>query len=168
MPTFAQRITADDVLDAAPEAVWPVFADPHQLAALAPLVDRIAAEGARWRWHLTGINRLGMTAAPVFTTLVAVDGTAMDFAPDPARQERAAARGRLEVVAAADGGTRVLLDLTATVELPLPALAERGVTRVMYTTLKAGGTRFADNLVAALGHPARRGLAVRRAAVVAA
>lgn len=154
---FSQRLVADDRFDAPPEQVRAIFDDPERLAELTPLVAEITESGDRWRWKLVGITRLGITAAPAFTTVIDADDHGMAFSPDPTRSERATAAGRL-TVRPDHGGTEVELDVTASVELPLPSMMGGAVRGAMRSTLKAGGARFADNLVAALGDPSRRGL----------
>lgn len=162
MPRFSQTVLSDDQIQIAPEALWEVLVDPDLLAELTPLVDRITQLEDRWTWRLVTVNALGMRAAPEFTTLIRLhDGTRIDFEPDPSAEERASAEGFLTVGPDGDGGARIAIDVTATVELPLPTVMGRPVRRVMFQTMKAGGTRFARNLLAHLGNPPHRGLDVR-------
>lgn len=161
MPRFTQTVRSDDRITTTPDRVWAVLVDPALLARMTPLVDVIIVDGERWRWRLITLSGLGMTAAPQFTTVMRLDvGHRIDFEPAPETDDRASASGFLTVEA--DGeDTVVAIDVTATVDLPLPVVMARPVTRVMFSTMKAGGTRFARNLLVHLGDPPHRGLDVR-------
>jgi carbon monoxide dehydrogenase subunit G len=161
VPTFAQRILSSDRIEAAPEPLRDVLGSPALLAELTPLVQGIEVAGDRWRWQLVGITALGISAAPAFTTVMAVEPTRIAFRPDPSRPERASATGHISVEPDGPDHTVVAIDLTATVDLRLPSVAARAVRSVMYSTMRAGGARFADNLLAHLGDPPHRGLDVR-------
>jgi hypothetical protein len=161
MTRFAQRILSDDRIRVAAPTLHRCLTSPEALAELTPLVAAISAEGDRWVWQLVGISALGITAAPSFTTLMDVGETRIGFEPDPGRPERASATGFIVVEPDGPDHTRVAIDLTATVELPLPQAAGRAVRRVMYRTMRAGGTRFAEALLHRLGDPPHRGLHVR-------
>ncbi|WP_157965462.1 hypothetical protein [Euzebya rosea] len=163
MTCFAQRVIANDVLDVEHDRVFDVLADPDCLATLTPLVARIDTNGDRWTWQLVEVSALGVTATARFTTLMDIGTDAIRFRPAPDVDERASATGHLEVTPEADGRTRVAIDLTATVELPLPRMMSRPVTAVMFATMRGGGSRFADNLLDHLGNPGRRGMEVRAA-----
>lgn len=191
MTWFAQRVLAEEHLDADPDVVQGVLVDPDALARLTPLVARIEvgrvedgggdvgqdAEGGgdgaraaveRWTWQLVGISAVGVRAAPRFTTLMAVRPGEVRFRPDPSRTGRSAAEGRIIVAPDDRGWAAVHLDLTARVELPLPRMAGRAVRRAMWETMRAGGARFADALVADLGGVDRVGLQVTRSGGTAA
>ena len=163
MTLFTQRVIADDVLAVEPGRVFDVLADPNCLATLTPLVARIETDGERWTWQLVEVSALGVTATARFTTLMDIGSEAIRFRPATDVDERASATGHLEVTADETGGTRVAIDLTATVELPLPRMMSRPVTAVMFATMRGGGSRFADNLLDHLGNPDRRGMEVRAA-----
>ncbi|CAN5360741.1 hypothetical protein BH23ACT9_BH23ACT9_16170 [soil metagenome] len=161
MPTFSQTVLSDDRIKATPEEVWAVLVDPVMLAKLTPLVDTITVEGERWTWRLTTVNGLGLTAAPEFTTVMRLgEGRRIDFEPDPQSGERATAKGFLTVDV--DGDETILaIDVTASVDLPLPRMMSKPVRSIMFSTMKAGGSRFARNLLRHLGNPSHRGLDVR-------
>ncbi|MEE8601185.1 hypothetical protein [Euzebya tangerina] len=167
MGSFAQRIISDDRIAVAPARVHEVLSTPEMLAELTPLVASIdvhlaGPDGDRWTWQLSGVNALGIRAAPSFTTLMDIGEQAIIFAPEPGTDERAMASGRIDVTAGSTmEETVVAIDLIATVELPLPQLARRAVKSVMFQTMKVGGTRFAENLLRHLGDPWHRGLNVR-------
>ena len=53
-----------------------------------------------------------------------------------------------------DGGTKLSISLTVTVELPLPQRGRsRRSARIMKTTMDRTGDKFADNLLKHLGIP---------------
>lgn len=163
MPRFTQTVRSDDRISTTPDRVWAVLTDPQLLAQLTPLVDTITPDGDLWRWRLTRISGLGMSAAPQFTTLVRLqEGRRIDFEPPPGARDRASAAGFLTVQPEGEE-TVVAIDVTATVDLPLPRAMQRPVRALMYRTMRAGGTRFARNLVAHLGDPPHRGLRVHDA-----
>lgn len=165
MPRFTQTVRSDDRIRTAPEDVWAVLVDPVLLARMTPLVDAITVDGDRWRWQLTKVSGVGMTATPEFTTLMRVEeGRRIEFEPAPEADDRASARGFLTVEADGVDHMVVAIDVTASVDLPLPRAMARPVTRVMFTTMRAGGSRFARNLLAHLGDPPHRGLDVRAVA----
>ena len=164
--SFASRLIATERVHAPFDDVWAVFASTDRLAALTPLVAEIHDRGEVWQWRMAGITALGITAAPAFTTLMDINEHGMRFRPDPSRPEVAAAAGEIRVTPVAAEVTDLLLDLTTRVDLPLPAAMRGPVTRVMYSTLKAGGQRFAASFLASIGSPPHDGLRVRRAPVV--
>jgi uncharacterized protein YndB with AHSA1/START domain len=153
-----------DVVGAPRDDIWEVLTDPDLLARFAPLVDSITEVDAdHWRWQLAGIHALGHRFAPCFTVLMKFDeGGRIEFThdPPPNATEHAGAEGvyDLEDVAPSgefpDGGTRVSIEFTVHVDLPLPAVSRPAVHRVMERTLGLMGDRFAANL--------RRHLGVRR------
>lgn len=165
--TFSTRLIATDRIHAPFDDVWGIFADTATLVSLTPLLAEVRDLGERWEWRMAAINRLGISAAPVFTTLMDVHATGMRFRPDPTRGEPAAAAGEIRVEPEGLARTSVSLDLTASVSLPLPRLARRAVEGVMDATLRAGGRRFLSNLLQALDNPADDGLRIRRMPVAA-
>ncbi len=161
MSTFAQRITSNDRIQVDPVALHEVLVTSKMLARLTPLVASIDVDGERWTWQLVGVNALGINAAPAFTTLMNIDDRRIAFEPDPTTDERATATGVITVEPDGPAHTVVAIDLTATVDLPLPRMTTRAVQSVMFSTMKAGGARFAENLLRHLGNPPHRGLDVR-------
>ena len=162
MTTFAQRIISDDRIAVAPDAVWAVLSDPDRLAGLTPLVDHIRVDGDRWRWQLVTVRGLGLEVALSLTTIMDISDTAIAFRPDPEADDRAGARGQLDVVGDGPDHTTVAIDLEASVDLPLPRLATRAVRGVMYPAMRTAGVRFATNLLHELGDPDHKGINVRR------
>lgn len=161
MAEFSQRIVSDDVIATNPDALWQVLCDPDRVAELTPLVAVVTEEGDRWRWRLTGIKALGIQAAPVFTTVMDIGRLHMRFTPAPDTAERASAAGTLLVRPEEEDRAFIAIDLTATVDVPLPSQLDSPVRRVMFRAMRAGGERFAHNLLDSLGNPWHRGLDVR-------
>lgn len=145
--------------------IWAVLTDAELLAALTPLVTSIDDDGPikggrRWVWHLRGIEALGVSVAPTFTEHMCFTEPAeirFDHAPPDGRSERAGANGiyRLEALDKVDEVdnpvTRLSIDITLCVELPLPRMARRAVEGVMATSMRRTGDRFAANLYRHLG-----------------
>jgi len=153
MASFSSRNRSTATVPAKRDAIWKVLSDPGALADLTPLVKAISAEGDLWCWQLNGISALGISAAPAFTERMAfVEGERIDFEPDPPfGDQRAGATGTYLLADGADGSTELSIDITITAELPLPKAAKRAVEKVMATTMKKTGDRFARNLYQALG-----------------
>ncbi len=154
MTAFSSRNVSEAEVPVARQAVWEVLRSPSELARLTPLVDRITADGDRWRWQLAGISALGVTVAPSFTErMVFEDGHRILFRHDPpaGTEERAGADGVYELTELGPASTRLFIDLTLCAVLPLPSLSRRAVERVMAATMQRTGDRFADNLYAHLG-----------------
>ena len=154
MATFSSRNVSDAVVPVAPPVIWPVLADATELTALTPLVRAIDADGDTWVWHLRGIAALGVSVEPSFTEHMAFDearSITFEHRPPPGDVERAGAQGRYELHDLGDGRTRLFIDITLCVELPLPRLSRRAVEKVMAATMQRTGDRFAVNLYRRLG-----------------
>ncbi len=154
LTTFSSRNVSEAVVPAAVSDIWAVVSDPGALADLTPLVQRIDADGDTWVWHLSGISALGVTVAPSFTehmTFETERAIRFQHRPPDGHSERAGAHGTYELEEVADDVTRLAIDLTLCVELPLPKLTRRAVTKVMATTMQRTGDRFASNLYRRLG-----------------
>lgn len=124
------------------------------LAALTPLVRSIEASGPTWTWTLNGIEGLGLKVEPVFTERMEfTEGRQIVFAHDPPAgvTERAAVEGTYDLEPEGDQATGLQVDLVLSVELPLPGLARPAVERVMHSTMRITGKRFASNLYEELG-----------------
>ncbi len=154
MTTFSTRnqSVADVPVDGG--AIWAVLTDPDLLASLTPLVASIDADGDTWIWHLRGISALGVSVAPTFTehmTFREPSSIRYEHRPPDGRSERAGANGVYELEELSTQRTRLTIDITLCVELPLPRLSRRAVERVMATTMQRTGDRFATNLYHHLG-----------------
>ena len=147
MATFSSRNRSSAVVPAPRDAIWAVLTDPDALAELTPLVKAISADGDTWCWQLAGISGLGLTVAPNFTEqMTFTDGERIEFRHIGGDDERAGAEGTYVLSDAADGGTELAIDITISVQLPLPRASRRAVERIMATTMDKTGDRFARNL----------------------
>lgn len=160
MATFSCRNRSTAVVPAPRQAIWDLLSDPSELASLTPLVTAITAKGDAWSWKLTGITALGVCVAPTFTERMELtNGTHIGFRHDPPKgsDERAGAEGTYDL-RDVERGTELAIDITISVELPLPKLSRRAVEKVMASTMARTGERFARNLYQRLGlDPARVG-----------
>lgn len=151
MATFSSRNRSTAVVPAPRAAIWKVLTDPDALADLTPLVKAISADGDTWCWQLGGISGLGVTVSPNFTEqMTFIEGERIEFRHVGGAAERAGAEGTYVLSDADGGGTELAIDITISVELPLPKVSRRAVERVMATTMAKTGDRFARNLYEAL------------------
>lgn len=134
-------------------AIWAALTDPVLLPQLTPLLTGIEADGDRWRWQVGRISALGVSISPAFTELMRFEPMSLiEFShqPPPNTREYAGASGSYQL-AEVPGGTQLEIDLTLTVELPLPRLSAAAVERVMSATMARTGDRFSKNLSRHLG-----------------
>jgi carbon monoxide dehydrogenase subunit G len=153
MTTFSHRNRSTAVVPAPRQAIWDLLADPATLAELTPLVTSIQARGDDWRWEMTGIKALGVCVAPTFTERMTFEPThhiGFTHAPPAGQDERAAAEGTYDL-RDVDGGTELTVDITISVDVPLPRLARGAVEKVMAASMQRTGDRFARNLYERLG-----------------
>ncbi len=154
MTTFAARHVSEAVLPVPRARIWDVVSDPSALADLTPLIASIEAQGDRWCWRLRSISALGVSIEPSFTeemTFDAPSGITYRPAPPPGAEERLGATGSYRLDAVDDSTTRLYVDITLEVDLPLPRASRRAVEGVMRRTMRATGERFAENLYDRLG-----------------
>lgn len=153
MATFSCRNQSTAVVPAPRAEIWTVLSDPDALADLTPLVSGITADGDEWCWQLTRIKALGVGVEPNFTERMDFrEGTHIGFRHDDrATDERAGAEGTYELADTDDGGTKLSIDITIEVELPLPKVSKKAVEKVMATMMAKTGDRFARNLYERLG-----------------
>lgn len=153
MTAFRSRNHSVATVPVAPEAIWEVLTDPKLLAQLTPLVDRIEARGDKWAWTLAGISGLGIEVAPTFTermTFVPISRIDFQHEPPPGHNERAGVNGVYQITKTGDAESKLRVDLSLCVELPLPGFSRRAVEKVMATTMARTGDAFARNLYAHL------------------
>ena len=157
--TFSSRNISVAVVPAARQDIWEVLADAETLAALTPLVTAIDAAGDVWTWHLRGISALGVSVTPTFTeqmTFVAPGEIRFRHQPPAGTNERAGAEGVYTLEEVDDDHTKLSVDITLCVELPLPRLARGAVQSTMAAMMQRTGNRFATNLYTRLSiDPAR-------------
>jgi carbon monoxide dehydrogenase subunit G len=158
MNSFSATTDSEAVVPADREAIWAALTDPVLLPRLTPLLRRIEADGDVWRWEMSRVAVLGVSFSPCFTekmTFEAPHRIEYTHAPPKGRVERTGAEGWYELTEV-DGGTRLRISLTLTVELPLARAARPAVTGVMKAVMMRTGEKFARNLLAELGVPATR------------
>lgn len=154
MTCFRSRNQSHGVVPASREALWAVLTDPTALTDMTPLLSGISVDGDRWCWQLAGIRALGIEVAPSFTERMRFDEPSrIEFRHEPpaGTVERAGADGIYELVAMGPECTHLSIDLTLSVELPLPAISRRAVEKVMTSTMARTGDVFAERLARRLG-----------------
>ena len=153
MTQFSSSVHSTADVSAPRQAVWDTLTDPTLLPKLTPMLERIEADGDTWRWSMVCISALGVSIAPSFTEQMSFDPpTRIVYthrAPAGAR-ERAGAEGVYQL-SEIDGGTHLEIDLTLTIDLPLPRAAGPAVRGVMHSMMTRTGDRFAANLLTHLG-----------------
>lgn len=153
MATFSHTNRSEAVVAADPATIWAALTDPQLLVRLTPLLTGIDADGDVWRWHLTSISALGVGIAPVFTEQMTFTPTrriAFVHRPPAGVREYTGVEGHYELEPA-EHGTHLSVELTMSVELPLPRLSAPAVERVMRVTMARTGDRFSANLLRHLG-----------------
>ena len=136
------------------DEIWQLITDPGMLADLTPLVRSIEATGSQWEWALNGIEALGLKVEAVFTERMEfVDQRKIIFTHDPPNggRERAGVEGVYDLTPKGRKATDLRVDLTLSVDLPLPGLSRHAVEPVLLSTMRATGQRFASNLYEQLG-----------------
>ena len=136
------------------DEIWQLITDPGALADLTPLVRSIEATGSQWEWALNGIEALGLKVEAVFTERMEfIDQRQIIFTHDPpiGSRERAGVEGVYDLTSNGRKATNLQVDLTLLVDLPLPGLSRHAVERVLLSTMRATGQRFASNLYEQLG-----------------
>jgi carbon monoxide dehydrogenase subunit G len=154
MSAFTATTRSQAIVAADPPAIWNALTDPHLLPQLTPLLTRIEVERPDlWRWHLMRISALGVGISPVFTEHMQFQPMRrIEFTHQPPAgvTEHAGVVGTYQL-AEHRHGTRLAVELTMRVELPLPRLSAPAVQRVMTATMARTGERFSENLLRHLG-----------------
>ncbi len=154
MAWFSVRNTSMSSVPVAAERIWALITDPDQLAALTPLIRSIEADGSRWVWRLHGIEALGVRVDAVFTehmSFTELRQIVFTHTPPDGATERAGVDGVYDLTPISDDETHLKVDLTLSVELPLPRLSAPAVEGIIRSTMRATGRRFAANLYEELG-----------------
>jgi carbon monoxide dehydrogenase subunit G len=154
VPEFRSHNRSTPVVPVPPDQMWEVLTDPELLAKVSPLVTRIEARGDRWSWTLAGIPGLGFEIAPTFTermTFVPISRIDCVHEPQPGRSERAGLDGTYLITKVDDGSSKLVTDLTLSVELPLPGFSRLFVEGVMGRAMRRASDAFARNLYRHLG-----------------
>jgi carbon monoxide dehydrogenase subunit G len=146
---FRSRNHSIATVPVAAESIWDVLNDAELLASLTPLVDRITAQGDVWTWTLAGISGLGLEVAPTFTermTFTPISRIDFRHDPPPGRTERAGVTGTYLITKVDEQTSKLSIDLTLFVELPLPGFSRGMVEGIMAATMGRTGDAFARNL----------------------
>lgn len=154
MTRFSARTISASTVPVSSDEIWDILTDPSVLAELTPLVRSIEASGSQWLWTLNGIEALGIKIEAAFTeSMKFVDGRQIVFEhdPPPGEKEHAAVDGVYDITPNDDHSTDLQVDLTLSVELPVPRLARPAVERVIKSTMRITGRQFATNLYERLG-----------------
>ena len=154
MSAFSSRNFSVAVVPAAREAIWAILRDADALAELTPLIATIDVDGDLWTWHLRGISALGVSVTPSFTELMLFDEPSeirYVHQPPNGRSERAGASGVYTLEAIDTVSTRLSVDITLCVDLPLPRIVRRAVEATMASMMQRTGQKFAENLYERLG-----------------
>ncbi|MFT7473967.1 MAG: carbon monoxide dehydrogenase subunit G [Verrucomicrobiales bacterium] len=149
MTQFSARTISASTVPVPSDQIWEILTDPDSLAELTPLIRSIEASGSRWLWTLNGIEALGMRVEAAFTeSMEFTDERQIVFTHDPpqGKKEHAAVEGIYDLTPAGPNSTDLRVDLTLSVELPLPRMARPAVERVILATMRATGRQFASNL----------------------
>ncbi len=152
MTTFSVATASSATVDSDRQRVWDALTDPDLVSRLTPYLRRIDARvdsrGDRWTWHLVHIPLLGSMVSPSFTEVMTFDAPSrIDFVHDPERpEEKAGVEGRYTLKETGQA-TDVSIELTITVDLPIPALARPAVHAAMRAVVATMGARFSHNLV---------------------
>jgi carbon monoxide dehydrogenase subunit G len=151
---FSARNASLSTVPVDADTLWELITDPATLAELTPLVRSIEASGSNWRWTLNGIEGLGLKVEAVFTERMEfIDRRQIVFShePAPGHRERAAVEGVYDFTPVGDKATELRVDLTLLVDLPLPRLSKPAVEKIMESSMRLTGHRFATNLYERLG-----------------
>ncbi len=154
MAVFRARNASSSTVPVPSIEIWDLITDPTTLAALTPLVRSIEASGSTWTWTLDGVEALGQRVDAVFTERMEfTDGRRIVFTHDPprGRRELAGLEGIYDLTPTGEASTDLAIDLTLSVDLPLPGLSRRAVEGVLQTMMRTTGKRFAGNLYERLG-----------------
>lgn len=148
MTTFSAHVESEGDVPAERERVWEILTDPQRLAALAPMIDTIEDNGdGTWTWYLAGFRALGQRLRPSFTECMELDRPKhISYWHMPGeRRESAGAEGEY-VLSEIEDGTHLWIEITVSVDLPLPRAARGAVERVMQRQMMRMGDQFAQNL----------------------
>ncbi len=147
MSTFSVRRVSEATVLHPPDTVWSVLTDPDALVGLTPLVRRITVDGDRWHWQLVTVPVLSERVQPAFTEVMAFEpAERITFSPAPERPEEISTVDGVYALRPAEEGTRLSIDLTVGLRLPLPRLASPAVRTAIGVVLTQMGDGFARNL----------------------
>ena len=153
MTWFSAKRSQTAVITASRADVWAVLSDPDAIADLTPLVRSIEVDGDHWRWSIDEVPGLGVSLAPSFTVLMKYDEPErISFTHDPpeGRRERAGVEGLYtleDVEHDGEPATRLGIELTVRVDLPLAKVAKPAVKAAIDGVLASMGRGFSKGLL---------------------
>lgn len=154
MTLFSARNISTSIVPAPSGEIWRLITDPDTLAELTPLIRSIEASGSRWKWTLEGIDALGLNVDAVFTERMEfTEERRIVFTHDPPSETRESAglEGVYDLTPVDNEATELTVDLTLSVDLPLPGLSRLAVEGLMQSMMRTTGKMFASNLYERLG-----------------
>ncbi|MGI9596219.1 MAG: SRPBCC family protein [Acidimicrobiales bacterium] len=154
MAVFTARNASSSTVPAPSREIWKLITDPETLADLTPLVRSIEAAGPRWEWTLEGIAALGLNVDAVFTERMDfTEGSKIVFTHDPPaeKHERTGLSGVYDLTPVSDEATVLAVDLSLTIDMPLPGMSRKAVEGLLESMMRATGAMFASNLYERLG-----------------
>jgi carbon monoxide dehydrogenase subunit G len=149
MARFSATNESTATVHAPRAAIWDALTDPVLLPRLTPFLDGITADGDTWCWQMTRLPVVGLEVVPAFTEQMRfTEPERIDFhhAPPPGAKERTGVEGWYVLTEQGEERTRLAINLTVTVELPVSRLASPAVTSAMKGVMATMGKRFAANL----------------------
>ena len=141
MTRFKTSRISEALVEGTVEQVWEMLTDPEVIARHTPFVRSISVQDDVWVWKLNGIPYpAGQLSPPMRQLMQFTPRTRIDFVPESPYSEAGAA-GRYDVE---DRGshTHLRIEVTVSVDLPLPTLVRGTVETAMAATLTLMGDRF--------------------------
>lgn len=152
MTRFTASKQSAATVRSSPKEVWAALTDPGLLPRLTPYLQRIDTDGDTWTWHVTRVPVLGKSIGSTFVERMHFDEPdRIAYAPHPEHpDQQTQVRGEYHLEGR-DGGTRLSIDIEASVELPFPRVARVAVEGAMVTVMSGMGVAFSRNLLRHLG-----------------
>jgi len=154
MALFSARNVSSSTVPAPTGEIWKLITDPPTLADMTPMVQSIEAAGSHWRWTLERIAALGLNVDAAFTERMEfTEERQIIFSHDPPADshELAGLEGIYDLTPVGDDATDLAVDLSLTIDVPLPGFAGKAVEGVLGSMMRTTGRMFAANLYERLG-----------------
>lgn len=147
MTRFRAHNDSTAVIKASPAQAWTILTDPQLLVQFTPNLRRIETDGDTWTWYLTRLPVLSAAISPSFTVLMEFEEPrTITYRRDESKtEENAGVEGEYHLEPVGEG-TRLAIDLSIWVDLPLPELTRPAVERIMNGVVSAMGVRFGQNM----------------------
>ena len=154
MTKFSVRNVSTSTVPTSAENIWGVITDPARLAAATPILRSIEVADPYWIWRLRPIEALGVTLEAELTERMRFTEHRLigfEHAPPAGVRERVGVDGAYELAPSSDSSTDLKIDLTLSVDAPLPGVAARPLEAAVRAAMRSAGQRFAQNLYEQLG-----------------